>query len=64
MKWNLGPFDGVFNGLDKEGYSLKGCTAKKLPFFTFCCIRDDIAVGRGRSGGMALYGRVRADDLL
>lgn len=64
VKWHLGPFGGVSNGLDKEGYSLHGRTAKTLPFFTFCCIRGDIAVARGRSGGMALYARVADDEHL
>lgn len=64
LKVKVGPFEWVKDGLDKEGYSLKGRKVSKLPFFTFFSIRDDIAVARGRSGGLALYGRVREDERL
>lgn len=60
----IGPFEWIKNGLDKEGYSLEGRTAKTLPFFTFFSIRDDILVARGRSGGIALYYRVPDDEAL
>ena len=33
---------------------------KKLPFFIYSWVDEDIAVARGRSGGLALW--VRADD--
>lgn len=62
MYWKVGPFDGKLNNLDKKGYSLQGRTAKDLPFFTFSCIREDIAVARGRTGGMALYARIDEDQ--
>lgn len=64
LKVKLGPFEWVKDGLDEDGYTLKGRTVKKLPFFTFCCVRDDIAVARGRTGGLALYTRVSDDDML
>lgn len=50
------------DGLDKEGYSLEGRTAKELPFLAFCLLRQDLAVARGRGGGMALYSRVPKEE--
>lgn len=64
LKLGAGPWEFVQDGLDKDGYSLEGRTSKDLPFFTFFCIRDDIAVARGRSGGLALYARVPDDERL
>lgn len=64
LKIKVGPFEWVKDGLDKDGYTLKGRRVAKLPFFTFFCVRDDIAVARGRSGGLALYTRVAEDKQL
>lgn len=64
LKIKIGPFEWVKDGLDMDGYSLKGRRVSKLPFFTFFSVRDDIAVARGRSGGLALYGRVGDDEQL
>lgn len=64
VKLKVGPFEWVKDGFDKDGYSLKGRRVNKLPFFTFFSIRDDIAVARGRSGGLAVYGRVRDNERL
>lgn len=58
LKVKIGSFEWEKEGLDEDGYTLKGRTLKKLPFFTFFCVRDDIAVARGRTGGLALYARV------
>lgn len=58
MSIGLGTWQWRWDGLDKGGGSLQGRTAKDLPFFTFFALRDDIAVARGRSGGLALYARV------
>lgn len=60
----IGPWEWTKNGLDKEGGTLEGRTAKTLPFFTFFSIRNDIMSARGRSGGLALYARVPDDDYL
>lgn len=35
--------------------------ARKLPFFLYSYVDDDILVARGRSGGLALYARVDSD---
>lgn len=64
LKLKFGPLEWEKDGLDKEGYSLRGRTSKTLPFFTFFCIRNDIAVARGRSGGLALYSRVPDDQIM
>lgn len=60
----LGSWNWATDGLDKEGSSLEGRTAKTLPFFTFFAIRSDVACARGRSGGLALYARVPDDERL
>ncbi|GAB0497180.1 hypothetical protein MMPV_008504 [Pyropia vietnamensis] len=43
--------------------SLDGLTAKTLPFFTFFFCRRGILAARGRGGGVALYRRIRKQDL-
>jgi hypothetical protein len=30
---------------------------KKLPFFLYCYVDSEVVVARGRSGGLALWGR-------
>lgn len=64
LQVKLGPWEWTKNGLDKEGPTLEGRTAKTLPFFTFFTIRNDILCARGRSGGLALYARVPDDQYL
>lgn len=43
--------------------TLDGLTAKTLPFFTFFFCRRGILAARGRGGGVALYRRIRKQDL-
>lgn len=64
LEIKIGSFKWQKDGLDKEGPTLEGRTAKTLPFFTFFCIRKDILAARGRSGGIALYARVPDDQQL
>jgi len=52
----IGPF-GPFN-FDAGESSIAGKTAKDLPFFTWFYVDDEIAMSRGRTGGMALYAKV------
>ncbi len=54
----LGPLKWEGKDLDKEGSTLEGRTAKKLPFFKFFYVTDELAAARGRSGGLALWYRV------
>lgn len=60
----VGPWEWSKSGLDKEGATLEGRTAKTLPFFTFFSVRNDIIAARGRTGGLALYSRVPDDEYL
>lgn len=64
LEVKIGSFRWKKAGLDKEGPTLEGRTAKTLPFFTFFSIRKDILAARGRSGGLALYARVPDNERL
>ena len=53
----LGPWQFPIS-IKKEGKALdqiESKEVKKLPFFLYCYIDDDIVVGRGRSGGLAVW---------
>lgn len=55
---SLGPLKFERKGLDKEGSTLEGRTAKTLPFFSFFLADNEVAGARGRSGGLALWRRI------
>lgn len=54
----IGSFQKQFHDLDPAGSTLEGRTAKELPFFTFLYADDQLAIARGRSGGLAVWASI------